>query len=153
MDILEEARKLLTVNTVSKTITIDEKKKDITFTAPSPGTYNQQWFWDSCLHSLVWLKLGEKDRAFEAIRDLFVRESQNKMFFVAVDDVQWIDKTSEEFMNYLIDWLPNAKVSLTLLYRPEYNHQWRSKYDYNHIGLDQLTMTSSDELLRAILPG
>ena len=94
-----------------------------------------------------------RERAFEAIRDLFIRESQNKMFFVAIDDVQWIDKTSEEFLNYLIDWLANAKVLLILLYRPEYTHQWGSKSYYNHIGLNQLTMKSSDELVHAILEG
>jgi class 3 adenylate cyclase/tetratricopeptide (TPR) repeat protein len=94
-----------------------------------------------------------KEKAFEAIRDLFIRESQNKMFFVAIDDVQWIDKTSEEFLNYLIDWLANAKALLILLYRPEYTHQWGSKSYYNHIGLNQLTMKSSDELIHAILEG
>ncbi|MFX0203220.1 MAG: guanylate cyclase, partial [Candidatus Hodarchaeota archaeon] len=65
----------------------------------------------------------------------------------------WIDKTSEEFLNYLIGWLAHAKVLLVILYRPEYTHQWSSKSFYNHIGLTQLTTQSSAQLVQAILEG
>jgi tetratricopeptide (TPR) repeat protein len=40
---------------------------------------------------------------------------------------------------------------LILLYRPEYVHQWGSKTYYSKIGLSQLTLQSSGELIRAIL--
>ena len=72
---------------------------------------------------------------------------------MAVEDLHWIDKTSEEFLNYLIDWLSNAKILLVLLYRPEYTHQWGSKSYYSKIGVDQLSMSTSAELVHAILEG
>jgi len=95
----------------------------------------------------------KRDKMFEAIRDLMIRESQNKTIIVAVEDLHWIDKTSEEFLNYLIGWLAGAKILLILLYRPEYTHQWGSKSYYNRIGLDHLTIQSSAELVQAILEG
>ncbi|MFQ5918249.1 MAG: adenylate/guanylate cyclase domain-containing protein, partial [Candidatus Binatia bacterium] len=94
-----------------------------------------------------------KLKAFEAIRDLLVRESENKPIVLVVEDLQWIDKTSEEFLNYLIDWLANTHILLILLYRPEYTHQWGSKSFYIKIGVDQLTMKTSAELVQAILEG
>ncbi len=100
------------------------------------------------------LEPGQKrERTFEALRDLFVRESQTKTLVLTIEDLHWIDKTSEEYLDYLIGWLANAKILLVLLYRPEYTHQWGSKSYYNRIGLDQLAAKSSTELVQAILEG
>ncbi len=64
----------------------------------------------------------KRNRAFEAIRDLLIRESQNSPLVLVVEGLHWIDKTSEEILNYLIGWLTNARILLILLYRPEYTH-------------------------------
>jgi class 3 adenylate cyclase/tetratricopeptide (TPR) repeat protein len=104
----------------------------------------------------VYLDLEPKQkraRVFEAIRDLLIRESQNRPLVLAVEDLHWIDKTSEEFLGYLIGWLTTARILLILLYRPEYTHPWGSKSYYNRIGLRQLTTKSSAELVQAILKG
>ena len=93
----------------------------------------------------------KREKAFEAIRDLLVRESQDRPVILVVEDLHWIDKTSEEFLDYLIGWLAGTKILLLLLYRPEYTHPWGSKSYYNRIGLDQLTTKSSAELIEAIL--
>jgi class 3 adenylate cyclase len=95
----------------------------------------------------------KKIYTFEAIRDVLIRESQNRPVVMAVEDLHWIDKTSEEFLNYLIDWLPNARVLLVLLYRPEYTHQWGSKSYYSKVGVDQLSMSTGAKLVHAILEG
>ncbi len=94
-----------------------------------------------------------RERIFEAIRDLLVRESQNKPLLLAVEDLHWIDKTSEEFLTYLIDWLANANILLILLYRPEYTHPWGGKSYYSHVGVGQLSIKASAELVQSILEG
>jgi len=93
----------------------------------------------------------KREKTFEAIRNLFSRESQDKPLILVVEDHHWIDKTSEEFLDYLIEWLANAHIMLILLYRPEYTHQWGSKSYYSKIGLTQLTTQSSAELVQAML--
>lgn len=95
----------------------------------------------------------KKTRIFEAIRDLFLRESEKKPLVLAIEDLHWIDKTSEDCISYLIDWLANARILLILLYRLEYNHQWGSKSYYTKIGLTQLGSVSSRQLVQAILEG
>jgi class 3 adenylate cyclase len=95
--------------------------------------------------------IQKKEKTFEALRDLLVRESQNRPIILAVDDLHWIDKTSEEFLSYLIESLVNTHILLIILYRPEYTHTWGSKSYYSQIGLSQLTSESSAELIRAIL--
>ena len=92
-------------------------------------------------------------RAFEAIRDLLVRESRNRILIMTVEDLHWIDRVSESFIDYLIGLITNSRIMLILLYRPEYTHQWGSKSYYNRIGLDHLSTTSSADLVQAILEG
>jgi len=98
------------------------------------------------------LQPGEKKlRIFEAIRDLLIREGERRPLILAVDDLHWIDRTSQEFLGYLIEWLANARILLVLLYRPEYTHQWESKSYYSRVGLEQLSTQVSAELVQAIL--
>jgi class 3 adenylate cyclase/predicted ATPase len=93
----------------------------------------------------------KKERTFEALRDLFLRESQSRPLLLVLEDLHWIDKTSEEFLGYLIDWLATARILVLLLYRPEYTHPWGSKSYYSKIGLDQLPLPSSAELVQSLL--
>ena len=94
-----------------------------------------------------------KMRIFEAIRDLFLLESEQKPLVLAVEDLHWIDKASEEFINYIVDWLANKRIMLILLYRMEYNHQWDRKSYYTKVGLSHLGPASSSQLVREILEG
>ena len=95
---------------------------------------------------------GEKKaRVFEALRDLFISESEINPLILAVEDLHWIDKTSEAFISYLIDWLSGSRILLILLYRSEYTHQWGSKSYYSKLGVGQLSGKTSIELVRAAL--
>ncbi len=93
----------------------------------------------------------KREKIFEAIRDLLVVESQRKPLLVALDDFQWTDRTSEEFLTYFIGHLPNSRILLLFLYRPEYTHQWASKSCYSQIRVDELPTKSSADLVRAML--
>ncbi len=91
-----------------------------------------------------------RQRIFEAIRDLLLRESQVEPLLLAVEDLHWIDKTSREFLDYLIGWMANSRILLVLLYRPEFTHTWGCKSYYTQIGLGQLSARTSAELVQAI---
>jgi class 3 adenylate cyclase/tetratricopeptide (TPR) repeat protein len=95
----------------------------------------------------------KREKTFEAIRDLLIRGSQDRPLVLVVEDLHWIDKTTEEFLGYMIGWLPKTRILLLLLYRPEYTHQWGSKSYYGMIGLGQLSTGTSAELVAAILEG
>jgi class 3 adenylate cyclase/tetratricopeptide (TPR) repeat protein len=95
----------------------------------------------------------KRERTFEAIRDLFVRISRDKPLIIVVEDLHWIDGTSEEFLDYLIGSLGNSKIMLLLMYRQEYSHHWGNKSYYTQIGLSQLGTPSSIQLIQAILEG
>jgi class 3 adenylate cyclase len=95
----------------------------------------------------------KREKTFEAFRDLLIRSTRDRPLVLTVEDLQWIDQTSEQFLDYMIGWLPRTRILLLLLYRPEYVHQWGSKSYYNMIGVGHLSANSSSELVGAILEG
>ena len=48
---------------------------DLGFTVPNPTTYPFRWLWDSCFHSLVWMRLGRRDRAVRELTNVFVGQN------------------------------------------------------------------------------
>ena len=103
-----------------------------------------------------YLKLDGKqrrDKVFDAIRLILIAESQIKPVIVIVEDLHWIDKTSEEFLSYLINSIGAARIMLILLYRPEYTHSWANKTYYSQVRVDQLSKKTSADLVQGILCG
>ena len=92
-----------------------------------------------------------RERVFEAIHYLLVAESQTHPLILAIEDLHWIDKTSEEFLSFFIKGLPGAPILLLLLYRPEYTPEWVSKTFYSQIRVDHLPERPSTELVQAML--
>jgi class 3 adenylate cyclase/tetratricopeptide (TPR) repeat protein len=116
------------------------------------------------LHEILSLKVTDeayskldgkqrRDKVFESIRMLLIAESQKKPLVVVVEDLHWIDKTSEEFLTYLIGSLATTRILLILLFRPEYNPSWSTKTFYSQIRVDQLPKKTSQDLIQAILAG
>ena len=129
-----------------KILELDEKLKGVS--RLSRNSYPSRWMMKH-LSSSNPRKKGR--RPLRPFGICMIRESQEKPLVMAVEDLHWIDRTSEEFLDYLIGWLANTRILLILLYRPEYTHQWGSKSYYTKIGLDQLGTQSSAELVKAIL--
>ncbi len=92
-------------------------------------------------------------KAFESLRDLLILESRERPLIIAVEDLHWIDSTTEEFLGYLMGSLATSRILLILLYRHEYTHHWGSTSYYSQIGVDQLSPKTSAELVESILAG
>jgi predicted ATPase/class 3 adenylate cyclase len=93
----------------------------------------------------------KRARIFEAIWSLLIRESQSRPLVLTIEDLHWIDKTSEEFLGYIIARLGGARIMLIILYRPEYKNPWTSKTYYSQIRVDELPLDASAEMVQAIL--
>ncbi|MGO4329003.1 adenylate/guanylate cyclase domain-containing protein [Cupriavidus sp. 2TAF22] len=92
-----------------------------------------------------------RQRTFEAIARLLVRESQNQPLMVLFEDLQWLDSETEAFLNVLIAEVPRAKVLLLVNYRPEYRHDWGQHTCYTQFHLEPLDRAEAQGLLTALL--
>lgn len=92
-----------------------------------------------------------RQRTFEAITRLLVRESRNQPLELLFEDLQWLDSETEAFLDVLVDHLRDARILLMLNYRPEYQHDLRHKSGYTQLRLDPLGQVEAQELLTALL--
>jgi predicted ATPase len=58
-----------------------------------------------------------KARTFETLRQLILNVGRQRLLILAVEDLQWIDKTSEEYFASLVESLLGAPVLLLVTYR------------------------------------
>jgi predicted ATPase len=89
--------------------------------------------------------------AFEAMKAILVRESQTKPLLIVLDNLQWVDKSSQEFLNYLVESMANTRILLLGIYRPGYLHPWNDKSYYSHINLNPLSEEESAALAKVLL--
>jgi len=92
-----------------------------------------------------------RQRTFEAIAHLLVRESLNQPLQIIFEDLQWLDGETEACLNILADHVPQARILLLVNYRPEYAHGWGSRSDYTQLQLEPLGPAEAQGLLSALL--
>ncbi|MBI1959858.1 MAG: AAA family ATPase [Candidatus Rokubacteria bacterium] len=86
---------------------------------------------------------ARKTRVFSALRRLAVERSRREPFVLALDDVHWIGKTSEEFLQFLVRSLPASRIVLLCTYRPEYRPPWLAASCATQLALPPLERAES----------
>src|SRR5206468_5024095 len=92
-----------------------------------------------------------RQRTLDALKRLFLRESQVQPVLLVFEDLHWIDAETQALLDILVESLPTARLLLLVNYRPEYQHGWGSKTYYTQLRLDPLPPASADEILQALL--
>ena len=92
-----------------------------------------------------------RQRTLDALKRVFLRESQVQPLLLVCEDLHWIDSETQALLNSLAESLPTARLLLLVNYRPEYQHSWSGKTYYTQLRLDPLPPASADELLLALL--
>ncbi len=93
----------------------------------------------------------KRQKTFEAIRALTVAGSQRTSLVVVTEDLHWIDKTSEDYLAFLVESLTGLRVLLLMTHRPGYSARWADKTYYTQIALDLLSETDTEAVVRGLL--
>ncbi len=102
--------------------------------------------------SYLALGFGEKqERIFTAVESIFLGETQEKPLIVLLDDLHWIDRTSEDLLAYLVEKITDSRVLIIALYRPEYEGSSRFASAFREIRLDELKGEEVAQLTSSIL--
>jgi tetratricopeptide (TPR) repeat protein len=70
---------------------------------------------------------------------------------VVVEDLHWMDKTSEEYLASLTDAIAAAPVLIVTTNRPGYRPPWSGKSFWTHLDLQPLALDESRTLVRSVL--
>jgi DNA-binding NtrC family response regulator/tetratricopeptide (TPR) repeat protein len=92
-----------------------------------------------------------KARIFETLRQLAVRRSRQAPLVILIEDLHWIDGTSEEFLASLAEILPGARVLMVCTHRGGYRPSWFEKSYATQVALQPLAPEESLHIVRSVL--
>ena len=88
---------------------------------------------------------------FEAVRQLTLRAAEVRPQVVLFEDLQWMDKATEEYLLFIADSVPTNRLLLLLTYRPGYTHPFGERTYHSRIALNTLSQKDSVEIAKAML--
>jgi len=106
---------------------------------------------DSGIDSLSMSPEGHRDRTMEAITRLVLKGSESRPFIAAIEDLHWVDKSTEETLKLLLNSISGARVLLIFTYRPDYLHTWGARSYHSQITLNRLSNRESLTMVSHIL--
>ena len=92
-----------------------------------------------------------RNRTFDALVRLLVAEAARRPLVVLVEDLHWIDQTSEDFLAGLADELPSVPIMLLATYRPGYSPPWTGKSFASQLALRPLSAAASKAIVASVL--
>jgi len=88
---------------------------------------------------------------FGALRQMFHARSELEPCVILIDDLHWIDSSSEEFLELIVEAVVGSRMLVLVNFRPEYHSPWMQKSYYHQVPLLPLAAPAVTELLHDLL--
>jgi transcriptional regulator with AAA-type ATPase domain/tetratricopeptide (TPR) repeat protein/class 3 adenylate cyclase len=92
-----------------------------------------------------------KARIFDTLRQLMLRKSRQAPLVIVVEDLHWVDGTSEEYLASLAEILPGARVLMVCTHRGGFRPSWIEKSYATHVALQPLAPEESLHIVKSVL--
>jgi transcriptional regulator with AAA-type ATPase domain/tetratricopeptide (TPR) repeat protein len=88
-------------------------------------------------------------RTFETLRQMSLRASLTRPLIVVVEDLHWIDRTSEEYFASLVESFGRASIMCIATYRPGHRPAWLERSYATQVALRPLSAEESRVVVRS----
>jgi len=92
-----------------------------------------------------------KTRTFATLRQMSLNGSRQRTLIFEVEDLHWIDKTSEEYLASLVESLAGTAILLLCTYRPGHRPSWLEKSYATQLALHPLPPQDSRTVVTSTL--
>lgn len=82
---------------------------------------------------------SRRSELFRALRALTVRAAELEPLIFVVEDLHWIDPASEEYLAFVADAIPMARVLLVFTHRPGYQQRFGDRSYFTRMSLPPLS--------------
>ncbi|MFC1895377.1 hypothetical protein ACFL0Q_01775 [Thermodesulfobacteriota bacterium] len=86
---------------------------------------------------------GKRHQTIEALKRIALKGSELRPLVMAIEDLHWADKSSEDSLKYLLESIAGSRIFLVLTYRPEFVATWSAKTYHNQVTLNRLSNRES----------
>jgi class 3 adenylate cyclase/tetratricopeptide (TPR) repeat protein len=106
---------------------------------------------DSGLDQVMLSPEGKKERIIEVLNRIVVKTSETGPVIIAVEDLQWVDRSSQDVLDFVLENIPGLPIMLAFTYRPGYTHGWGTKSYHSQITLNRLSSHETSEMTTHLL--
>jgi len=93
-----------------------------------------------------------KRRALEVVKALVFRAADERPQLLVIEDLQWIDRSSEEALRAVVDALADRRVVVVCTYRAGYTPPWQDRSFHQRLTLEPLEADDAARIASALLP-
>ncbi len=106
---------------------------------------------DSGIDNITMSPEARKDRILEAVKRIVLKGSEIRPLIMAIEDLHWVDRSSEEALKYWLEGISGARVLLIFSYRPEFVHTWGGRSYHSQVNLNRLSNRESLAMVAHLL--
>jgi class 3 adenylate cyclase/tetratricopeptide (TPR) repeat protein len=92
-----------------------------------------------------------KAKSFEIFQQVSVNLGLERPLILVLEDLHWVDKISEEFLEFLAENIGEARVLMLATYRPGYRPLWIDKPYAGEVMVQPLSRDDSVHVVRSVL--
>jgi class 3 adenylate cyclase/predicted ATPase len=96
---------------------------------------------------------GQKQLIFDTMLGVLLEIASRQPLLVVMEDLHWVDPTTLEFLNLLVDQIAISRIFALFTYRPNYNPSYRPRPYITPLMLRRLTREKSIDMIRHISGG
>ncbi len=89
-----------------------------------------------------------KARSIEGLVEMLLRRARERPVLFIIEDVHWVDHSTIEFLNALIERVPTSSLLVVLTCRPEFRSPWSSRKHLHQLSLDRLPPAATEAMIR-----
>ena len=106
---------------------------------------------DNSINKIPMSPESMKNRITESLKRITLKGSEMRPLIIAVEDLHWIDKSSEDVFREILDYIPETRVFLLFTFRPEFIPPWNLKSYHAQINLNRLSERQALEMVGYLL--
>ncbi|MDH3598068.1 MAG: AAA family ATPase [Candidatus Tectomicrobia bacterium] len=95
----------------------------------------------------------QRQKTLEALLSIILAVAEQQPVLFILEDLHWIDPTTQEFLSLLIDQIPTAAMYLVLTCRPSFQAPWSSRSYLTQVTLNRLSQRDVEEMIDHVIDG
>src|SRR4029434_10652443 len=95
----------------------------------------------------------QKQRTLQAILTILLKIAAQQPVLFVMEDLHWVDSSTVELLNLLVDQGPTARILALLTFRPDFSPPWMGRSHCTQVTVHRLPRQQAIEVIRQVAHG
>jgi len=95
----------------------------------------------------------QKQKILQAMLSVLLNQAKHQPVLLIVEDLHWVDPSTKELLNLLIDQIPTARILTIFTFRPTFYPSWSPRSHLTSLPLSRLSRPQVVQIIERITSG